>query len=79
MKIWVLFVQASGKINTSPTYRLLIFFFVALMTVVSAVLDVAITPCMAESPRVSRHDSCERCPRRSYQAMHGREPQGKSP
>jgi len=33
------------------------------MTVVSAVHDVAIAPCMAESPRVSWNDSCERCPR----------------
>jgi hypothetical protein len=34
-------------------YRLIIFIFVALMIVASAILDLAITPCMAESPRVA--------------------------
>jgi len=48
------------------------------MIVVSTALDMAITPCMEESPRVSRQDSCERCPGRGYHAMHGRASQGKS-
>jgi hypothetical protein len=39
------------------------------MIVVSAVLDVAITPCKAESPRVSCHESCERCPKHGNHAM----------
>jgi len=47
------------------------------MLVVSTVLDVAITPSMAESPRVSCHDSCERYPRRGYHTMHGMESLGK--
>merc|ERR1719264_1399212 len=38
-------------INSSTTYRLLIFIFVGLMTSLSAVLDLFFTPCMAESPR----------------------------
>ena len=48
------------------------------MIVVRTALDMAITPCMEESPRVSRRVSCEGYPRHGYNIMHGRESQGKS-
>jgi len=44
--------------------------------VVRAILDMAITSCMAESLRVSRHDSCERCPRRGDPPFMTESPRG---
>ena len=46
------FYQASGTINTSFLYRNLIFIFIGVMTMLSSVLDLVITPCMLENPRV---------------------------
>ena len=46
------FYKASGAINTSFIYRNLIFVFIGVMTMLSSVLDLVITPCMLENPRV---------------------------
>ena len=46
------FYQASGKINTSFLFRNLIFIFIGIMIMFSSVLDLIITPCMLENPRV---------------------------
>ena len=46
------FYQASGAINKSFLYRNLIFVFIGVMIMLSSVLDLIITPCMLENPRV---------------------------
>ncbi|XP_023319662.1 adenylate cyclase type 2 [Eurytemora carolleeae] len=45
------FYQASGKLNTKSLHRNIIFVFVSIMIVFSAIMDIVITPCKAESPR----------------------------
>ena len=52
-RIIKLFYKASGKINTSVIMRNVVFVVLGVMTMLSSVYDLILTPCLLENPRVS--------------------------
>ena len=51
-RIIKLFYKASAKINTSVIMRNVVFVVLGLMTMLSSVYDLILTPCLLENPRV---------------------------
>ena len=52
-RIIKLFYKASAKINTSVIMRNVVFVVLGVMTMLSSVYDLILTPCLLENPRVS--------------------------
>ena len=52
-RIIKLFYKASAKINTSVIIRNVVFVVLGIMTMLSSVYDLILTPCLLENPRVS--------------------------